>query len=239
MSWLDPVQAALDAAPAPVDVFFRDDDAGWRDDRLLALLDLFDEHALPLDLAVIPAALGNALAAELRARAGPLLGLHQHGFAHRNHEPGGRKHEFGPSRTHAEQCRDIERGAGRLRKLLGDAVDGSIFTPPWNRCTHVTARCLHELGFATLSRESRAEPFGVPGLGELPVHVDWCRLEALEIATRLATAIAQPGAAGVMLHHGVTDAAGRARVAELLALVRAHPNARPGLMRELGPVPSV
>ena len=30
---------ALDAARAPVPVFFRDDDAGWGDARLLALLD--------------------------------------------------------------------------------------------------------------------------------------------------------------------------------------------------------
>ena len=40
-SWLQPVEAALDAAPAPVPVFFRDDDAGWGDERLLALLDAF------------------------------------------------------------------------------------------------------------------------------------------------------------------------------------------------------
>ena len=65
------------------------------------------------------------------------------------------------------------------------------------------------------------------------MHVDWCRLEPAEIAARLATAIARPGAAGVMLHHAVTDAADRARVAELLALVRTHPNARPRLVREL------
>jgi hypothetical protein len=232
MSWLDPVQAALDAAPAPVDVFFRDDDAGWRDDRLLALLEAFDEHALPLDVAVIPAAVSPAVAVELSARAGPRLGLHQHGFAHRNHEPDGRKHEFGPSRTAADQRRDIETGAERLRALLGDAVE-PFFSPPWNRCTHVTGRCLAQLGFRVLSREHRAAPLGVPGLREIPVHVDWCRLELTEIASGLAAAIAKPGPAGVMLHHAVMDAADRARAAELLALVAAHPRARPRLMREL------
>jgi peptidoglycan/xylan/chitin deacetylase (PgdA/CDA1 family) len=238
MSWLDPVQIALDSASATVDVFFRDDDAGWRDDRLLALLDLFDEHALPLDVAVIPAALERAVAAELRARAGPLLGLHQHGFAHRNHEPDGRKHEFGPSRSPADQRRDIEKGAARLGALLGDNVD-PIFTPPWNRCTEMTGSCLAELGFRVLSREHRAAPLDVPELRELPVHVDWCRLEPSEIAARLAAAIRAPGPAGVMLHHAVMDAADRARAAGLLALFAAHPHARPRLMRELGPVPSV
>ena len=104
--------------PAPVDVFFRDDDAGWRDDRLLALLDLFAEHALPLDVAVIPAALGEPVAAELRGRAGARLGLHQHGFAHANHEPDGRKHEFGPSRP---LRRSAARHRGRRRAARGAA----------------------------------------------------------------------------------------------------------------------
>src|SRR5688500_5497238 len=127
MHWLDPVQEELDAAPAPVDVFFRDDDAGWGNDRLIELLDLFEQHALPLDLAVIPAALECGVAAELRARAGARLGLHQHGFAHRNHEPDGRRFEFGPGRPYGAQRRDIDAGAERLAAPLGDVVQ-PIFT---------------------------------------------------------------------------------------------------------------
>jgi hypothetical protein len=60
-----------------VDVFFRDDDAGWADARLLALCDLFGALELPLDLAVIPAALHDGLARELRAR--DWRGRHKHG----------------------------------------------------------------------------------------------------------------------------------------------------------------
>jgi hypothetical protein len=44
-AWLAPLREALDAAPAPVTFFFRDDDAGWRDDRLEALLDVFSPSA--------------------------------------------------------------------------------------------------------------------------------------------------------------------------------------------------
>jgi peptidoglycan/xylan/chitin deacetylase (PgdA/CDA1 family) len=239
MHWLDPVTAAFDAAPDPVDVFFRDDDAGRRDDRLLELLDLFDEHALPLDVAVIPAALGRSPALFLRDRAGARLGLHQHGFAHRNHEPDGRRYEFGPSRPRAAQRRDIEAGAKLLEALLGDAVE-PIFTPPWNRCTTVTGQCLLELGFQVLSRESRAAPLGLPGLRELPVHVDWCRLTPPEIAERLAGALREPGPVGVMFHHAVMDGADLARAGELLALLAQHPRSRPRTMRELcGQVPSV
>src|SRR5205823_3060705 len=36
--WLDPLRAALDDAVEPVAFFFRDDDAGWGDGRLLLLL---------------------------------------------------------------------------------------------------------------------------------------------------------------------------------------------------------
>ena len=156
MSWLDPVRQALDEGPCPV--FFRDDDAGWDDERLWALLDLFDRRALPVDVAVIPAELGPALAAELavRARAGGVH-LHQHGYAHVNHEPVGRKCEFGPSRPYQAQAADIARGAEILRDAFGDLVE-PIFTPPWNRCTAETADALADAGFAVLSRDSTATP---------------------------------------------------------------------------------
>jgi peptidoglycan/xylan/chitin deacetylase (PgdA/CDA1 family) len=233
MDWLDPVARALEAAPEPVEVFFRDDDAGWRDDRQLALLDLFAEHELPLDLAVIPAALDRGLAAELRARAGSRLGLHQHGFAHRNHEPNGRRYEFGPSRSRAAQRRDIAAGARRLDELLGEELVEPIFTPPWNRCTATTGRCLLELGFSVLSREARAEPLGLAGLAELPVGIDWVRLTPPEVAARLGTAVAAGGPVGVMFHHAEMDAADRRRAGELLGVVAAHPRFRPRPMREL------
>jgi hypothetical protein len=234
--WLDPVHAALDDAGATVDMFFRDDDGGWGSDRLLTLLDLFEDNALPLDLAVIPAALDRRLAEELSARAWP--GLHQHGFAHRNHEPDGRKHEFGPSRTRVEQRRDIERGAARLGELLGDRLQ-PIFTPPWNRCTADTGRCLVELGFRVLSRESRAAPLGLAGLCELPIRVDWfahrhgVRLSPSEIGARIGDEIREGGPVGLMFHHAVMDAADFNRAGELLALLAGHRRARAGSILEL------
>lgn len=228
MSWLGAIAGALDAAPAPVPVFFRDDDAGWGDERLLALLD--DLAAVPVDLAVIPTALGEGLARELRGRDG--VGLHQHGRSHVNHEREGRKHEFGPTRPAARQRADIAAGRERLAALLGDRVD-PIFTPPWNRCTAATGRCLVALGFEVLSRESRAEPLEVAGLRELPVHVDFVRLEPHELARRAAATIRAGGPLGVMLHHEVMDAAALRRAGELAGLISAHPGARPERMIEL------
>jgi peptidoglycan/xylan/chitin deacetylase (PgdA/CDA1 family) len=224
--WLDPLRSALDVAPAPVPVFFRDDDAGWRDDRLLALLDVFDRHGVPVDVAAIPAALSRGLAAELLARGAR---VHQHGWAHVDHEPAGRRCEFGPSRPRAAQLEDIAAGAARLEELLGPHVE-PIFTPPWNRCTEVTAECLAELGFACLSRESRAAE--LDGIAELPVHVDWfahrrgARLARPELGARLAAQASEGGPLGVMLHHAVMDVDELAALDELVALVAAHDAAR-------------
>jgi predicted deacetylase len=245
-SWLAPAEAALDAAAGPVEVFFRDDDAGWGDARLIELLDRFEAHRLPLDLAVIPAELRPALAAELRDRhahgAAP-LGLHQHGYAHVNHEPAGRKCEFGASRSPAQQRSDLEHGRALLAAGLGGLVD-PIFTPPWNRCTDVTGGCLAELGFRVLSREARAEPLGIPGLRELPVSIDWfahdhgVRLAPAQLGRRIAEAIGGAARVGVMFHHAVMDAAEMARADELLALIAGHENARATAMAELAGRPT-
>ena len=224
--WLRPVADALDAVPAPAVICFRDDDAGRDDARLLRLLDRFAAAALPLDLAVIPTRLHPRLAAELLGRSEASLRLHQHGFAHTDHEPAGRKCEFGPARSRAAQRRDIAAGRERLAALLGDAVD-PVFTPPWNRCTAETGSCLAELGFEVLSRESRAAPLRIAGLREVPVHVDWVRLTARAAAERLAAAIRSGGHAGVMFHHAEMDAASRDAASELLALVAGHDRARP------------
>ncbi|HEY1366217.1 MAG TPA: hypothetical protein VGF23_03850 [Gaiellaceae bacterium] len=233
--WLEPLREALDVASRPVSSFFRDDDAGWRDDRLLALLDLFAERGLPLDLAVIPAFLRPLLARELVRRAeapGHRLHLHQHGRAHCNHEPEGRSCEFGPARDRVAQLHDLERGRRRLERYLGGRVD-PIFTPPWNRCTATTGECLLELGIPVLSREWRAEPLGVPGLIELPISVDWLArhkgrpLTRVELGLALAAAATSTRPLGVMFHHAVMDDAELDAAAELLDLLAAHPQSRP------------
>lgn len=240
--WLAPVAAALDGAERPVPVFFRDDDAGWGDDRLVALLDRFDAAGLPVDVAVIPAALTPALARELAARAAAGgARLHQHGFAHVNHEPAGRKCEFGEARCEADQAADVAAGRRLLLDALGDLVD-PVFTPPWNRCTPATAAALAGQGFEVLSRDDGARRFGRPGLAEVPVTVDWfghrkgVRWDRDELARRLAAAVAAGGPVGVMLHHAVTDDAEREAVADLLAVVAAAAaagTARPATIAEL------
>jgi predicted deacetylase len=240
-AWLEPLRQVLDTAPGQVDFFFRDDDAGWGDERLQALLALFARHAIPLDLAVIPAALGPVLARQLRSRlrAGPgPLGVHQHGYAHTNHETAGRKCEFGPARSRDEQRRDLAAGAAVLRDAFGALVD-PIFTPPWNRCTAATVECLAELDIRALSRDRGAAPLDTGGLCELQVDVDWCKAfhEAPQplqtVARALAGAAASGRPAGVMLHHAVMTDAQLAPLGELLRLLSRHPASCCSLMRQL------
>lgn len=246
-AWLEDLRRALDAAARPVDFFFRDDDAGWHDERLFALLDLFERHQLPLDVAAIPRAMTPALATELRARvtaAPERLAVHQHGFAHLNHEAEGRKCEFSASRPRTLQLQDIESGRRLLSEVHGlDA--GDIFTPPWNRCTEATGEALREAGFRVLSRDVTARPLGVAGLRELPVRVDWfarrkgVRLSLEELGASLAKAVNDASSpVGVMFHHEPMDGVELYRAGELLALLSAHPSARCRLMSALALAPS-
>ena len=100
MSWLNSVRQTLDSAPDEIVFFFRDDDAGWEDTRLFQLLDLFAAHETPIDVAAIPRSMWRHSATRLRALVENRprhVSVHQHGYAHENHEQVGRKCEFGES----------------------------------------------------------------------------------------------------------------------------------------------
>ncbi|HKR96979.1 MAG TPA: glycosyltransferase [Candidatus Angelobacter sp.] len=239
--WLIPVHEKLDSSSHPVSLFFRDDDCGWGDDRQLLLLDIFADFDVPVDLATIPAALNSAFAQKLSRRmaAHPeRLRIHQHGYAHLNHEAAGKKCEFGPARDYQSQRSDIENGQRRLAELLETQPD-PIFTPPWNRCTAVTARCLAELGFQVLSRHSDAVPFEAAGVCEMPISVDWfahykkVRLDRMEWGKLLAAKLENEAPVGIMLHHGVMDAEEMLGLAQLLSVLARHANAKCQTMRAL------
>lgn len=239
MSWLDPVRAALDRLESPRLVFVRDDDAGWGDDRLTALLDVCARIGCPVDVAVIPAALGPGLARRLRAQAlrAP-TGLHQHGYAHVNHEPTGRKCEFGPTRSSEQVAEDVRHGAAVLADLLGD-VD-PVFTPPWNRSAPGLAGVLADAGFEVLSRDHTAPTIGHPGLRETPVTVDWfghdsgARWSPERLAERVARSLRQDRITGLMLHHAVTDDEELTLVGDLLQLLAGHPRTTMTRLAEAG-----
>lgn len=241
MNWLDPLRKTLDSNPNSITFFFRNDDVGWDDARLFELLDLFAEFDVPLDLAAIPTAISPRTAVRLKTLSDEnpgKLSIHQHGYAHLNHEQTGRKCEFGETRSREMQQADIEAGKNRLNDLFGPTLD-PIFTPPWNRCTAATAACLREAGFELLSRDTTAPPLSE--MAELPVSIDWfakrksVRLTPEEIGSSFTAAASACSRVGVMLHHALMNEEERARLGELLQLVSTHSQARCVLMRDFIP----
>src|SRR5262249_22111699 len=101
-------------------VTFRDDDGGWADASLWPMFDVLARAGVVADIAVIPAATTPALSKSLRARiAQNQVRVHQHGFAHANHETEGRKCEFGPARARGAVRADLETGIRILDDHFG------------------------------------------------------------------------------------------------------------------------
>lgn len=228
--WTAPLRRRLDLLAAPVPWFFRDDDAGRADPQLRSLVEVFAEAGTAMDVAAIPAALGTASIAALVPHLGDgLVTIHQHGWAHTNHELTGRGSEFGASRPSSAVLEDLLRGA----RVLAEAFEGRVapfFTPPWNRCEALTAQLLAAHGYTMLSCDRSAPRRGIDGLQELPVTVDWVRqwrsggpsalCDALGSSVDDAQLSGHP--VGLMLHHAEMSAAEFASLAELLAVLRSH-----------------
>lgn len=188
---------------------FRADDIGVPGDRFFRMTDLFLSHGIPLGLAVVPAWLTrqrwDSLAGVARA-GGRLLIWHQHGWRHINHEPAGKKQEFGPSRTRQEVFRDIGQGRTRLESILQQSFT-QIFTPPWNRCGRDALDALAELRFTAVSGSVGSFPGCPDALAEFPMHADLhTRKDTTPDQGRqafleeLSRGMAGP-ACGIMLHH--------------------------------------
>jgi predicted deacetylase len=232
--WLKTVTDVLDRAERPVQVFFRDDDAGWSNDRLFGLLDVFAQAAVPIDVAVIPGAIDPMLVDELLTRwqqGKHLIGLHQHGYRHTNHEIEDRKSEFGRYRTKSQQKANIVRGREDLFAAFGNALE-FFFTPPWNRCTQETVECLEELNFQLLSRDVTAVKLESSILRQVPVNIDWSKMIKLSadplpgLGQTIATSLEQNALTGIMLHHADMDNGTLQPLAELLAIFANHNNAQ-------------
>ncbi len=238
--WLEQISQALDNAPVPAVFFFRDDDAGWADKQLMQLLDCFSRFAIPIDLAVIPRAISAGRPPVYRRLADSrgLIGIHQHGYSHRNHQLQGRKCEFGDDRTYLEQWQDIKTGREMLGNAFPDQVD-RIFTPPWNRCTQVTVEVLLDLEFTTLSRDNTGKPLACRMLQELPINMDWfkkqhgLRLNYAALGGLIAQTICSCGLLGIMLHHELMDHQERDNLSSLLELLGSHPMAKCVRMKDI------
>jgi len=194
-----------------IPVFFRADDIGVPSTIFADLLGLFDRYQVPLCLAIVPTWLTKArwgAFKEICNPADPLWCWHQHGWGHINHEPSGKKSEFGRSRQPDQIKQDLTRGKKRLKSLLGASFQ-PYFTPPWNRCSPETLDLISALGFKAVSssRAGLVPSESTCPLPDIPVNVDLhtrkepdfnaCLVALAQDIKQAATA----GRIGMMLHH--------------------------------------
>jgi len=235
----------LERSRHELQLFLRDDDTDVVEDTLTILLDTCRRHRAAITLAAVPGKLTNEAAAFVRDRisADPeLVEVHQHGWMHVNHEPDGKKCEFGPSRSFEQQLQDIAAGQARMQEMFGSTWFPG-FTPPWNRCTEDTCRALEDLGFSALSTDAARRQTGECRLRQIPVTIDIYRWKgspmlrpADEIIREMILQMEQRQTVGILLHHKIMDAAAFAFLDELLGEVCSYGVARFHTFRALATI---
>jgi len=210
----DTLSTALDLStyPQPIPVLFRADDIGVLSASFLRMLDLFHTHQFPLCLAVVPTWLSQARWKAIQSHVDTGSSLwcwHQHGWNHTNHQPLGKKCEFGSARSRSAISGDLSRGKDRLLTVIGSEFS-PFFTPPWNRCSEETLEILAELGFSGVSRSQGEQGKNNP-LEDFYINVDLhtrketCGRSALEnLCDELRLAVEQHYVS-IMIHHQLMD----------------------------------
>jgi hypothetical protein len=227
------LETALDAVAEQgkaIRLWWRDDDAGRDDAALERLLELAEQRALPVALAVVPVWLETS--AQARIAASTQATVLQHGYAHANHALAGSK-----------SCELCERDIGSIvselvrgRQALVDAFGGTflaVLVPPWNRIDPRLIERLAACGFCGLSTYGRrvaAEP--ASGLRQVNAHldpIDWHgdRLFVGEVAAleRLIAVLDPDEPIGILSHHLAMDEPGWRFLDQLLGMLAAHPGA--------------
>ena len=220
-------------------VFFRADDIGAPGKTFTQMIHLFQKHAVPLNLAVVPTWLTPTRWATLQKSCDTtphLWNWHQHGWRHINHEPAGKNQEFGPARTRGEKYRDLSRGQAHLQKLLADAFI-PVFTPPWNRMDQEGLDIVQERGFKAVSRDKNAVP--TTDLPDFQITIDLHitketePLAALQAMLNALEKDIAAGHCGVMLHHQRMNRFALEGLDQLLAVVANTPGVQVKGFREM------
>ena len=220
-------------------VWFRADDVAVPSGNLFAMLECFRRHDAPLALAVVPSWLSVARWQSIRSQTakGGRWCFHQHGRRHVNHQPSGRKSEFGSARPLEAAFSDVALGKQRLERLLGAAFF-PVFTPPWNRMDRKVGNALQSLGFRAVSRNDKAFFRDPLDLFEVPVNCDpHTRCGTTQQAWEGFYAEFQwwvsQGLLGVMLHHQRMNPPALDFLDVLLSVLCAEPRIRLAGLDEL------
>ncbi len=227
----DELSAAIAAAPTPVRIWWRDDDAGADDPALLPLLRLAGDRAVPVALAVVPDWLEEPCRARIVETAE--VTVLQHGIAHADHAaPPAKKIELGGQADRELLRAGLARGRERLARAFGGRFV-PVLVPPWNRIAPDLLPGLVEAGFVGLSTYG-PRPRAATGPHRVNTHLDlvaWREggrhLDHEEAVLRLAALVRAHGdePIGILSHHKVMDAAAFSTLDRLLALVQDQPRA--------------
>jgi hypothetical protein len=165
---------------------------------------------VPISFGIIPATLtkdAGKLVNSVKRSHPALIEIHQHGWAHINHEGEKGTGEFGAARSYDQQKDDLRKGRNTLEQVFGDGFFPA-FSPPWNVYTADTVRAMKELGFLALSAGPvRLRPVG-QGVQHYPVALDllwgaqlWLRHPNALFLSVFALLRRFQGPVGLLLHH--------------------------------------
>jgi hypothetical protein len=231
----DDLDAELDRCAAPIQFWWRDDDAVAATPALSTLLDLRAELALPLALAVIPAGAEKSLAARLFGESS--VAVLQHGWNHENHAPAGTpRSEFPPGRKPAAMVRaQLTEGRRRLEDLFGPRFVAAL-VPPFNALAGDAVDAVRASGLLHLSLATDFAGLALPSRNVHVDLIDWRAIRAVPVADTvrplvLALMLRRFGVTpracpiGIMTHHLVHDGAIWSLARDLLSRLKAHRNA--------------
>lgn len=224
---------AIATVPAPVRFWWRDDDAGRDDRRLLPLLELAERRAAPVALAVVPDWLADACREQILA-SGSVTVL-QHGISHADHAvPSFKKIELGGDAARDQLLADLRHGREHLAEAFGSRFAPAL-VPPWNRIAADLTAFLPGAGFTGISMFGpRRTADAAPGLRRVNTHLDlvvWReggrQLDLVAAVERLTMLVVAHGdePIGILSHHQVMNAVAFSTLDRLLALVQDQPRA--------------
>ncbi|WP_310619564.1 polysaccharide deacetylase family protein [Flexibacterium corallicola] len=152
-----------------VRLWWRDDDACTKTDKLDRLLGLSQRYRMPLALAVIPSRLDKSLVQSLKGNKH--VRVFQHGWDHKSYQrslKGSKAAEFGSRRDLHDALLCLSHGRALLHFSFGSQFL-PVLVPPWNRISPQIARTLPEVGLDGLSTFNWVNTLGAD---QVQCHVD-------------------------------------------------------------------
>jgi len=206
---VDVLQKKASAAHA-INFWLRDDDAVEPGDALDRLLQLTGTYQVPLTLAVIPAATGQALVKRLSTVSH--VSVVVHGWSHANYAADDEKtQELGDHRPLDDVIAELRQGLKRLSDLHGPAFV-PLLVPPWNRISTRVVGQLGALGYKAISTFGDERPTAIVSINSQVDIIDWKGTRGGRKATELALEIISHlergrTTIGILSHHLVHDEA--------------------------------